>query len=109
VEILRKICKIFFIRLLCNTTATPLVLDWLYQNWDWLYQTEGDKTISDYPRYAANLIRSEQHFANFNDFFTPKLNDPTLTRTLNIAFAEITARLNLIATDGPAVLAALTK
>ncbi|MCL1839936.1 M1 family metallopeptidase [Candidatus Saccharibacteria bacterium] len=100
---------LFFIRLLRNPTATPLVLDWFYKNWDWLNEAEGDKTISDYPRYIANIIRTSSDAIRFKDFFQPKLNNPVLSRTLEIAFAEIEARLDLIVTDGPDVIAAITK
>jgi len=98
---------IFFVRLLRNPIATSLVLDWLLRNWDWAQEAEGDKTISDYPRYTANVICAAPDFAKFKSFFTPKLNDPALTRTLRVAFAEIQARLDLIATDGPDVTSAL--
>ena len=98
---------IFFARLLHNSTATPFALDWLSLNWDWLNTTEGDKTISSYPRHAANAIRTTSDFVKFKDFFEPKLGEPALTRTLEIAFTEIQARLDLIATDGPAVLSIL--
>jgi len=98
---------VFFVRLLRNPTATPITLDWLYSNWDWLLEAEGDKTIIDYPRCAGNTIRTTTDFGKFKTFFTPKLNHPFLTRTLEIAFAEIAARLDRIATDSPGVIGAL--
>jgi len=98
---------LFFVRLLRNHIALSPTLSWLYENWDWLAQTEGDKTISDYPRYIANIIRTAPEAQRFKDFFQPKLTDPNLNRTLQIAFAEIDARLDLITTDGPTVLSAI--
>ena len=98
---------IFFVRLLRNSIAIPLVINWLFENWDWISQTEGEKTTPDYPRYTANVIRTTSDFVKFKDFFEPKLGEPALTRTLEIAFTEIQARLDLIATDGPAVLSIL--
>lgn len=97
----------FFARLTRNQFSTTIALNWLYDNWEYLYKIEGDKTISDYPRIAATCILKAVDFETFQDFFTPKLNDPALARTLEIAFAEISARLDLIEVDGPSVTAAL--
>lgn len=98
----------FFYRLARNSTSTKIALNWLYENWDYLYEIEGDKTISDYPRLAAACIRNEAIFQSFHEFFAPKICDPALGRTLEIAFDEISARLDLIAADGPSVISALS-
>ena len=93
----------FFIRLVRNHITRDQALDWMYQNWDWLAQSEGDKTIPDYPRLVANIIRSPEDAQRYKEFFSSKQEEPILSRDLGIAFAEIDARLALIRSDGPAV------
>ncbi len=89
----------FVIRMLRNNRISDLVFDWFYQNWEKLYQEEGDKTISDYPRLAASVIRTEDVATKFKNFFASKTSDPALSRDLKIAFAEIDARLELVKND----------
>ena len=94
----------FFLRLLRNHLVKNETLDWLYRNWDWLYREEGDKTISDYPRYAANYIRKPEEAEKFKRFFNQHKDEKILARDVVIAYSEIDARLKLIATDRPAIL-----
>ena len=99
----------FFIRLVRNHISRDQALDWMYQNWEWLASAEGDKTIPDYPRLVANIIRTQDDAQRYRDFFEPKQDEPILSRDLKIAFAEIDARLALIASDGPEVIQNLAK
>ena len=52
-----------------------------------------------YPRYTANIIRTEKEFAAWRDFFDPKRKDPALARAIEIGEKEIAARLKLIKKD----------
>lgn len=99
----------FFIRLVRNHITRDQALDWMYQNWNWLATAEGDKTIPDYPRLVANIIRSADDARRFQDFFKDKQDEPILSRDLKIAFAEIDARLQLISSDAPAVVHEISK
>lgn len=94
----------FFLRLLRNHLVKNETLDWLYRNWDWLYREEGDKTIPEYPRYAANYIRKPEEAEKFKRFFNQHKDEKILARDVVIAYSEIDARLKLIATDRPAIL-----
>ena len=94
---------LFFIRLLKNPKARDASLDWFYDNWDFLFASEGDKSIADYPRYLANLINTPSEISRYREFFADKQQAPALQRTLKIAFAELSARLQLIADNQPAV------
>ena len=93
----------FYLRLLRNYLVKNDALDWMYQNWDWLYQDEGDKTISEYPRYAASYIRKDNEAEKFKKFFDQHKEEKILARDVAIAYSEIDARLRLIATDQAAV------
>lgn len=98
----------FFIQLVYNLYIKKDAIAWLYANWDKLATEEGDKTIADYPRYLAGCITREDDAASFRAFFEPRANEAILSRTLNIAFPEIDARLALVARDRAALFAALS-
>lgn len=94
---------LFYIRLARNYIIKDAALDWMFTNWDWLRREEGDKTIPDYPRYTAGLIRRPAEAERFKQFFTKYQDESILSRDIKVAFAEIDARLKLIARDQAAV------
>ena len=94
----------FFIRILRNPKGKKLALDWFYQNWDFLHEKEGDKSIADYPRYIANLLNDEKDIQTYIKFFTPKKDSKILARTLKIAFEELPAHLRLLKNNREEVL-----
>ncbi len=93
----------FYLRLLRNHLVRNEAFDWMYQNWDWLYQDEGDKTISEYPRYVASYIRKPEEAEKFKKFFDQHINEKILNRDITVAYSEIDARIALIAADQPAI------
>ena len=84
-------------------------LDWLLENWDYIYTINGEKSIEDYPRYFASTIDTRTDADRFFDFFTPLSSDPVLARTLKVAKNDVESTLSLIASDKKAVLAAISK
>ncbi len=99
-EIVRPQDHIFlYIYLLRNHRTRDRVLDWLTTHWDYIEQLAGEKSIEDYPRYAAALIRTPEEAQKFYAFFDKKSDAPVLKRTLQMAHIEIDARLRLIADD----------
>lgn len=88
-----------YIYLLRNYRTRERTIKWLTEHWDFVVQLTGDKSVEDYARYAANLIRTPAEAQIFYGFFDQKSDDPILTRTLKIAHAEIDARLALIETN----------
>lgn len=103
-EIVRPQDHIFlYIYLLRNHRTRDRVLDWLTTHWTYIEQLTGEKSIEDYPRYAAALIRTPEEARKFYDFFDKKSDDPVLKRALQMAHIEIDARLQLIADDTAAV------
>ena len=92
-----------YVHLLRNPDTRARALDWLISHWDYVERLTGDKSIEDYPRYTASLIRTPEEAQRFYAFFDPKTDHPTLARTLKIAHTDIDTRLRLIAADAPAV------
>lgn len=88
-----------YIYLLRNYRTRERTIKWLTEHWDFVVQLTGDKSVEDYARYAANLIRTPAEAQTFYSFFDQKSDDPILARTLKIAHAEIDARLRLIETN----------
>ena len=94
---------IFYIRLLRNYVIKDEAFDWMYSNWDWLRKAEGDKTISEYPRYSASFIRLTNEAEKYKEFFNKYINESILSRDINVAFTEIDTRLHLISHDQAAI------
>lgn len=93
-----------FIYLRRNAGAKHAVLDWLFEHWDYLIETSGDQTADDFPRYAANTIIDQTESDKFFGFFMEKIDKPAIAHTIKIAKTEVKSRINLIATDKPAIL-----
>ena len=89
----------FYLRLLRNYTIRDEAFQWAFDNWDWLYQEEGDKTIPDYPRYMAAFVRTAADAKAYEEFFSKHEKEKILARDVSVAYAEIAARLRLIKSD----------
>lgn len=98
-----------YIYLLRNHLAREKTLDWLIENWPYVEKLTGEKSIEDYPRYAAALIRTPKEAAKFYGFFDSKSDNPILRRTLKMAHVEIDSRLALIDNDTAGVVEKLAK
>lgn len=96
-----------YIYLLRNHHTRERTLRWLTENWPYVEQLTGDKSIEDYPRYAGNIIRTQDEAEIFYNFFDSKQDNPTLKRTLQMARIEINSRLARINHESSAVHQAL--
>ena len=92
-----------FADLLRNYNTRQKAIDWLYNNWDKVEEMTGEKSVEDYPRILASSIRTIEESKAFDEFFGPKKTNPVLTRTLDVANGEISARLRLISLDNDGV------
>ena len=99
----------FFLRLMRNYVVKNDALEWMYQNWDWIYEEEGDKTIPEYPRFSATYIRKKEEAEKFKKFFDAHVNEKILNRDILVAYSEIDARLALISADQTAIFEYLKK
>ncbi|MBR2587025.1 M1 family metallopeptidase [Candidatus Saccharibacteria bacterium] len=84
-------------------------LNWLFENWNYVYKINGEKSIEDYPRYFASTIDREEDAKKFFDFFTPLSSDPVLARALKVGRNDIETTLKLIKSDKAAVLRAINR
>ena len=88
-----------FASLLRNHHTRADAIAWLYSHWDDVVEMTGEKSLEDYPRVLATTIRTVEESKAFDEFFGPKKDNPVLTRTLEVASGEISARLRLISLD----------
>ena len=98
-----------FIYLYRNVRSRKEAFSWLASHWDEVKKMGGDKSIEDYPRYTANVVRTEAEFKKWKEFFEPMIHEPVLARTIEIGRKEIKARLKLISSDRDAVFKELAK
>lgn len=98
----------WFIYLVRNRFTRTTAWEWLQNSWDWILTTYGgDKSFDEFPRYAASGLMTEVQLAEYKKFFEPMLDNPSLTRTITMGISEVTARIELLASDGDAVRAKL--
>ena len=88
-----------FIYLYRNPKSREKAYEWLTKNWEYVKKLAGDKSLDSYPRYMANVIRTEKEYKEWQDFFKPMSDAPALARAIKIGENEIKARLKLIAAD----------
>lgn len=98
-----------YIYLLRNYRTREKALDWLIAHWDYVKQLTGEKSIEDYPRYTASVIRNDTEAQKYHDFFDQFRDDPILRRTLQVAQAEISAHLQLIHSESTPVQARINE
>ena len=84
----------WFVSLMRNRYTKDLTWEWLTSNWPWVIQTfGGSKTYDDFARYSAAFINTPELYEKYRKFFTPKMKDIALKRTIAIGLEEIKARV----------------
>ncbi len=86
-----------------NPRSREQAYQWLVGHWDYVKEMVGDKSLDSYPRYMANMVRTEKEHKEWKDFFMTMKDDPALARAIKIGEKEIKARLKLISDDKTAV------
>lgn len=83
---------------------------WMQNNWPWIKETfDGDKSYDYFPRFAGGKLSTRQQLEEYKTFFTPMLNEPSLTRVITLGISDIEGRVELLERDTDAVRAALAK
>lgn len=98
-----------YIYLLRNPKARAQAIGWLYNNWNYVEQLTGEKSIEDYPRCLAGYINTRTEAEEFYKFFDTMRDNPVLKRTLIMSRTSIEAKLTLIAEESTSVQAKLTQ
>lgn len=94
----------WFIYMIRNRYARQATWQWMKDNWQWIESTfGGDKSYSDFPRYAASGLVSREQRADYSNFFVPMRDQSALTRTIDLGLLEIDGRIDLLERDGDAV------
>ena len=96
-----------FIYLYRNPVVKDEAFNWLKENWKYVREISGDKSMDSYPRYIASSIKTEEDFEKYLDFFKNFKDDPALSRAIEMGENEIRARLELIKSDKESVTRAL--
>lgn len=96
-----------FLYLYRNPVVKEKVFGWLETHWDYVKKISGDKSLDNYPRYTAGVVRTDVEFEEYKKFFEPMAGEPSLKRAIEMGENEIVAKLKLIKTDKEAVYRAL--
>ena len=78
--------------LMRNKYTRDVAWDWLTNNWDYV-ETIGKKSIDHWVVYSAGPLQTPEWEKKFHDFYEPKKNIQAITRNIDIAYAEIAARV----------------
>lgn len=98
----------WFAYLVRNSDTRATSWNWLRNNWSWVKQTyDGDKSYDVFIRYTANALITRTELKDFKEYFTPMLDQPALSRTIELGIREIEGRVELIERDFEAVRGAL--
>lgn len=100
----------WFVSLLRNRFSRQEVWDWMRREWPWIGEMYfSEKSYDSFPKYAAMCLMTASQLDEFTAFFTPMRDDPSLTRAIDMGIVDLTARVELIEKDGPAVIARLAQ
>lgn len=100
----------WFVYCLRNRHGREYTWQWVRDNWSWVEKTYGsDKSYDIFPRVLGSILSTEKHLREYEEFFDPLLDSPSLARAITIGKGEIKARSEWLKTDRPAVIKALRK
>lgn len=98
----------WYIYLQSNRNARERTWQWLRDNWAWIDKTFGtDKSYDYYPRYAGQLLLTRKQLQEYEEFFTPMLDNVGLKRVIEMGITDLEGRVELIETNQAAVCARL--
>ena len=84
----------WLVYLLRNRYTRSVAWQWMIDNWGWLEKTyKHDKSYDYLPRYAASVVNTPEYATKFHELFDDKVDQPLLTRNIQLGSAEIATRL----------------
>jgi aminopeptidase N len=87
-----------------NRYSREAAWNWLVDNWQWILKTfNSSKGFHDFARYGASFLNTTAWLEKYKEFFEPKMNDPSLKRTIAIGITEISAKATWRERDQAAV------
>lgn len=98
----------FFVHMMRNSHARTQTWQWLKDQWPKIKEVfAGDGSYDVYPRYAAYCLSKQDELDDYISFFTPMINDPSLSRNIKIGINEMTNRIKIIDRDSAKIAARL--
>ncbi len=98
----------WFAGLLNNSRGEQLAWDWIRKEWSWLEATVGgDMEFTSFITVIANILKTPERLDEFNNFFTPKLSQPALTREITMDRRVIETRVTLVENEKKQVIDAI--
>jgi aminopeptidase N len=90
------------IYLMRNRSARKEAWEWLTNNWDFIEANFGsDKSYDNFVRFSAGSLQGKTWLDKFDTFFNNKLDQPAITRVIEIGHSDIVARTNWVERDLP--------
>lgn len=85
----------WFAYLIRNPYTHDITWNWFTKSWDYLVKLSGGgKYMGYFVWYSSSNLSTSKWLKQFKEFYTPKLEEPALKRSILIAFSEIEARVN---------------
>lgn len=82
---------------------------WAKENWEFITaKLGGDMSFDKFVIYPGNVFKTPEKLAEYKAFFEPKLENPALKRSIEMAIKQIEARVALIEHQKAAVEIAIT-
>lgn len=87
----------WFAYMIRNRHCREITWQWMIDNWDWIESTfEDDHHYDSFARYTASTFATAEYEEKYRAFFTPKINEIELKRTIEIGLDEIAGRRSWI-------------
>jgi aminopeptidase N len=84
----------WIIHLTHNRYALEKTWRWIQDNWQWIVDHFGnDLHYTDFPKHIANAFSKAEQLAQYKAFFEPKLNEPSIERTIRQGIEDIEGRI----------------
>lgn len=94
----------WYIYMLSNRNARVATWQWLRDNWPWIDEIFGtDKSYDYYPRYAGQMLMTREQLHEYQQFFTPMMDNVSLKRIIEMGITDLQGRVDLIEKNQQAV------
>lgn len=95
----------WYVGLMRNSDAREDTWEWMIRSWKHITTTfAGDKLYESFPRYTAAAMNSRESYKAYRTFFDPQVDDPALSRIIEVGRHELHFRSSLIEAQAPAFI-----
>lgn len=100
----------WFVWLLRNRYGREYMWQWARNEWNYITEKfKNDSHFDMFPRYIAGSLITRQQLEEFIEFFEQLKEEVALNRNITLGITELTAKVELLERDSPAVQAALAE